>query len=84
MDNRGRSSATIQPQNSINGGAIAGTVVWQGQTTATASADVIISDLEEIPFPPNLGLTVWSNVLNSTLQVSFMWRERLLEESELK
>jgi hypothetical protein len=47
-------------------------------------ADVIIDENQEIPLLPGDSYVFYANTLNQVLAVSFFWRERILEESELK
>jgi hypothetical protein len=49
---------------------------------ANASIDLIFFEDQEITLLPGDGVQLTTSVVNTTLDVSFIWRERLLEESE--
>jgi hypothetical protein len=63
---------------------VVGNNVWQGAYPASGMADVIIDENQEIPLLPGDSYVFYANTLNQVLAVSFFWRERILEESELK
>ena len=58
---------------------------WNGGLTAAfAQVEAILYPNQEFVIGPSDIVTVWSNVANTGFRCTFMWRERALEESELK
>lgn len=83
LDARGRprTSMIFSAQNAA-GGAGAFNTVLQIQVPVNTTGDFIITDIQEIPLLPGDAFTVASNVVNIPIFVSWMWRERPLEDSE--
>lgn len=50
---------------------------------ASGTYDMIIDATEEVPLLPGWAISVRNNVVNQTNGVTFWWRERVLEDSEL-
>lgn len=50
---------------------------------ATTTADVILTDDQELPLLPGDAYRFNSSVANTGMFISFLWRERVLEDSEL-
>lgn len=60
-----------------------GNAIGGGVLPANTSTDYILYENQEITLPPpNTGLAVWTNVVNVPMQITLIWRERALEESE--
>lgn len=83
MDARGRQQPTLISSSTGNLGAVPATFV-QFAFAANNQIDVIFFEEQEITLLPGDALTIFSNVLNQALNVSAFWRERSLEDSELK
>jgi hypothetical protein len=64
--------------------ALTGTVAWAGSTGAANTVDAIIDENQEIPILPNTVVKFAANTANVAVRVAVKWRERTLEESELR
>jgi hypothetical protein len=82
FDTRGNPSSGANISASANAGPINSNTIWQGGQPANTAADVILYEDHQITLLPNSALTVWAATLVVSLQVSFWWRERFLEEGE--
>ena len=81
LDSRGRPSPTCIMSNQAPAPAV-GTNLLAVNVQANATVDWIITDIHELPLLPGSMLQVNSAVTNALFTVSFLWRERFLEESE--
>jgi len=66
---------------SVNFGVL-GTEAFIGACTSSVAFEFIWTDINEISLPPGSQITIGDDILADQLLVSFMWRERPLEESE--
>jgi hypothetical protein len=57
---------------------------WQGAGLANSTLDVIWDENQEIPILPGWAIDVVETTANQQVNVGWFWRERPLEESELK
>jgi hypothetical protein len=83
FDPRGRP----QPTLIFSQGSIAGQLLTNAQQaffTANTQVDFLVTDIQELPLLPGDAMMVQSSVLNQALTSCMWWRERSLEESELK
>jgi hypothetical protein len=55
--------------------------IWM---TANTTYDFIGTDIQELPLLPGDAIQIQSNIPNQAFGVSWLWRERQLEDSELK
>jgi hypothetical protein len=55
---------------------------WSQFLGANSFGDVITTDIQELPLLPGDAYQMLATTLNQRAICSFMWRERLLEESE--
>ncbi len=77
-------SALITSENSGAGGVLL-QAKMTGITGANGFFDFIITDIGELPLLPGDAIEVDGNVVNQAIAgVTFLWRERSLEDSELK
>jgi hypothetical protein len=82
LDARGQQlGATSIVTTSINFG-ILGTSFFAALILLNSTYDFMINEDQEITLPPGSELTVAANALVNAFRCSFMWRERVLEESE--
>ena len=79
LDARGRQNFSLI----LSKGTVAGVGALIGQTVSLGSTtvDYLVFEEQEIPLLPGDALT-FQGTLNQSLDMSFTWRERLLEESE--
>jgi hypothetical protein len=84
LDNRGSPSPGLSVTASGNVGALLGVTVESVTLPAVSNFDFIVFEDHEIPIMPGSSYTLYSSILNSTFNFSMLWRERVLEESELK
>jgi hypothetical protein len=86
LDARGRAASTLIASQASPGAAFGFTFLASnpGSGIANSGTDLIYDENQEIPILPGDALQLETNSLNVTLRVSVMWRERALEESELK
>jgi len=87
FDNRlGMQSSSCNLSSSSGAAAIAqfGSIIWQGSAAANFNLDAIFTDIEEVTLLPGSVLQLVGNVSNQALNAAVWWRERSLEESELK
>src|SRR5437879_5372052 len=61
-----------------------GAAIWGPTQGANSSADVVITDIQELPLLPGSAYQMEVGPLNQAGVTSWWWRERPLEESELK
>jgi hypothetical protein len=84
-DLRGRPASTcIVSNNSAAATAIGGTAVniWAGTGVANLAQEAILASAVEVPLTPGVAVLVTAAATNTTLNVSYWWRERFLEDSE--
>ena len=87
IDGRGRSSSSCVPSIQQAATAVAPLfmVSFGGSAVGNiATYDFIQDENQELPLSPGQVLEVGSSTVNISLRVSVLWRERPLEESELK
>jgi len=85
MDGRGRPQPTmIASGQTAAPGNPGGRAVNISMPIVNTPADLIIADIQEICLLPGDCIQFNTGALNTTLNVNAMWRERILEESELK
>lgn len=82
LDNRFTPSPNSVVSLSSNAGGVLGVTVMQVATAISANADFLISDVHELPLAPGSAFIVYSNILNNAVEATFLWRERMLEDSE--
>lgn len=83
LDPRGATGSNlIFSSNTVGVPAVALINKLQIAGAPNTTADFIITDIEEIPLLPGDALQVQSNNVNQALNVSWLWRERFLEEGE--
>jgi len=77
----GRTSATLIPSSSGTGVALASSLEV-GAYQAGATYDFIWDENQEITVLPGDAVQVISGVVNQSINTSWVWRERFLEDSE--
>lgn len=85
-DPRGNPQPVLIGSTQANTASSGGTK-WQGALTTTgvgSFVDVIVTDIQEIPLLPGDGLQVLTTAVNTTFNMFVWWRERVLEESEIR
>lgn len=86
LDPRGpaNSGMSVSSQNTSPTPPLPGGQINQFSVFAAPNApyDQIITDVQEITLLPGDALQVVANTVNTELTCSFMWRERVLEDSE--
>jgi hypothetical protein len=80
MDSRGSQNSTLLVSGGNN--VATATTVYGTNVQASIPLDVIVFEEQEIPILPGDNLLIRSLGVNVAIRVSFMWRERFLEESE--
>jgi hypothetical protein len=83
LDARGRPAASAIISTSTNT-TQAGNITFFGQVPASSVYDFINDEAMEIPLLPGDALTAIANVVNVQFNIAIRWRERAMEESELK
>lgn len=85
LDPRGRtaSSSIVSFKNNSAVG-VTGTVIRSGAFPANGTYESVGTDIQEIPCLPGEAYDIGSLVTNQQLLVSLIWRERPLDEGELK
>jgi hypothetical protein len=81
---QGQNSSTMIFSDSSGGSVIGLQAKLQGFFTAGNAYEFINTDINELPLLPGDAIQVQSNVANQAFVVSWLWRERQLEDSELK
>jgi hypothetical protein len=71
--------ASFKNSTAATGG---GFVILQTGVVANQGVDLIITDNQELPLAPSSGIDIFNNSANLGLEVSLLWRERALEDSE--
>ncbi len=71
----------------VAAGAVVGGTIWEaslgaGGYTGPLLLDVILTDNQELTILPGWALTMFGAALNTEISVSWIWRERFLEDSE--
>jgi hypothetical protein len=82
LDARGRSAPTAVPSSSINAGAAPAVQTFFMALLANSPFQLVNDAVQEIPLLPGNTLDAITTSLAANLIVSYLWRERLLEESE--
>jgi hypothetical protein len=83
LDNRGRTSSTCIVSNQAAAGAPRGNGPLEKLGfLANQHQDFILTDIQELVLTPGSFYEVAMDTANLQMRVSFLWRERLLEESE--
>jgi hypothetical protein len=81
LDPRGRPQPTlIRSTGDVTASRLTG--VWQASFPANSHTDFIQDEAQEIPLLPGDAIQGLTNVTNQVVIVSFVWRERFLEDSE--
>ncbi len=83
LDNRGSPTPNLELSASVNTGSILGIQILQAALALNTSWEFIQFDDQELPVLPNSGYTLYSNNLNQQVFYSILWRERVLEASEV-
>jgi hypothetical protein len=83
VDPRGQPNSSLIASANTAAGAGPNTILF-GQIVPNAEVDFVNTHDQEIPLLPGDVLEIRSGTNNQTIQVSFLWRERAMEESELK
>lgn len=84
LDNRGSATPVVQFQNKNNSATgLGGITIWNGSQPANQVVDVIVTDIQEIPLLPNEALLFSPTTANLAFAVNLIWRERVLEDSEV-
>src|SRR5438876_295319 len=76
------STLTFSTRNTTVSQGAGSTIAVLGAQPANAQTELISTDIDEIPCLPGTSYNVTANNTNEAMQVTFMWRERSLEESE--
>jgi hypothetical protein len=84
LDNRGSPSPGLSVSASGNAGALLGVTIEQVNLPANSNYDFIVFEDHELTILPGSAYTLYSSVLNQALNFTVIWRERVLEDSELK
>ena len=82
LDARGRSAPTCVVSATTNYGAVPGVQPFFFALAVATPLQLVQDAVQEIPLLPGNTLDVVDNTPATALSVSFLWRERLLEESE--
>jgi hypothetical protein len=83
LDPRGRAATGLIISSSGTGVTLANTIEGAGVATGI-SYDYIGTEDQEIPLLPGDAIQVRTTTLNISMSGTFVWRERAMEESELK
>lgn len=87
LDLRGQNAPVCILSSETTAGSLTGTGVFQQPVNVNAFADVILFEDQELTLTAgNIGgpaLHISNGTANSQLNVSIVWRERLLEDSEV-
>lgn len=81
IDGRIQPGSTMIPSTTTNG-AVFVPAIFQLTVTGTES-QLIVTPNQEVVFTPGSAISIFDNVVAETLTVSYMWRERVMEQSEL-
>jgi hypothetical protein len=81
QDRRGKPNPSIIQSRSNTNGALGG-MQQGGSFAANGAFQFIGTDIQMLPLLPGDALAIQSGIVNQTLNVSFLWRERFLEDSE--
>jgi hypothetical protein len=84
LDNRGSQSPALRVTATGDSAPLLGVTIEQVTLPAVSNYDFIVFEDHELPILPGSAYTLYSNVLNQSLNFTALWRERTLEESELK
>lgn len=80
LDSRSRAVGNLLTSHATS--PVAGNQFGATGVTAGSPTDFIQTDIQEFPLLPGDGLQVRTSVVNTTLTISYVWRERFLEDSE--
>lgn len=84
-DNRGRPTPTavVSINDATHGAVSTGFTIGRFNTPAASSFNYIVTENQEIPVLPGVGVQMSSNTANQGgLLITLTWRERFLEDSE--
>lgn len=81
LDNRGRATPTLISSTTNNGAGL-GAAFMVINLLANVTAQMIVTDNQEVPILPGSAIQVSTNTVNVSLGVSMIWRERFLEPAE--
>ena len=85
VDTRSRQISTLIISAKNNNAVIAGSPILRGAyPNANTTYDWILTDTQELTLLPNSSLEVSSEIAAQNIFVSWLWRERALEDSELR
>lgn len=84
FDSRGRTSPSLILSQQTNPLGLLNNVKWQGLLVANSQLDLILFEEQEVVLLPGDALQYRTTVFNIQASVSWWWRERALEESEIK
>jgi hypothetical protein len=84
LDNRGSSSPNLHVTAQATAQAVVGVTIHQINLAAGVSTELVLYENQELTLLPNSSYTMYSTVLNQGLNGVIWWRERVMEESELK
>lgn len=82
FDPRGRNNPTCIVSSASPAAALA-TTKANMSLTSSSFGDFIVTDIDELPLLPGDAYQVVATVVNQNLNVTWWWRERSLEDSEL-
>jgi hypothetical protein len=83
-DFRGVTNSTCIISTSINFGLVGTGPIWLGQTAVNTVASYVLTDIQELVMAPGSQYTYVPTSLVNEVEVNCFWRERSLEESEVK
>ncbi len=82
LDIRGRNAPTSILSSQINLAALVGSQILAALVAPNVSWDFIVDGIQELPVLPGMSYDFRNNVVNQAITLSFIWRERFLEDSE--
>jgi hypothetical protein len=83
-DARGRPTSSLSLSQQNNAALVLGSFQFAYNAAVNDRYDVIVDDDQEFPILPGDALTIGENIVNQALNAIVWWRERALEDSELK
>jgi hypothetical protein len=78
----GQTGSNMIVSLSVNFGLIGSNPIWQASIPLNGTADIIITDIHELPLAPGSEYTIVSTTLVTQIAVNLLWRERFVEDSE--
>jgi hypothetical protein len=82
LDSRSGRPSTLILSASGAGAPVGQQAIWRTSIGAAVNVDIIIDENQEITLLPGRSIQLVAGVANNGLVSGWMWRERLLEESE--